>query len=298
MKKLFITGSNGLLGQAMVKIFKSQFEISACDLSRQAFEDLSYPHNYVQLDLTERTNVSRVFNEIKPDIIINTAAYTNVDRCESENEICWSVNVRAVENIIEACGSFKPIFVQISTDYVFDGTSAPYRESDPPKPLGYYGLSKFSAEKLLKASHLEYIIARTMILFGTGKHVRLNFATWVIDQLKRKNKIRVVNDQIGNPTYVDDLTEAVLRLLNEQEYGLFHISGNEVCNRFEFACKIADVFNLDKNLIEEIKTADLGQQAARPMNSSFILEKLENTIDWVPSNIVNALQRLKTRMPL
>ena len=293
MKKIFVTGSNGLLGQATVRLFRQHYEIFGCDLSKEAVEDLSDPYKYFQLDLTDRNAVNRVLNEVKPDVIINTAAFTNVDRCESENEACWSGNVRSVENILEACSTFSPVFVQISTDYVFDGTSPPYRETATPKPLGYYGLSKFAAEKVLRSSKLEYIIARTMILFGIGKQVRLNFATWVIDQLVRKNRIRVVNDQVGNPTYTDDLAEAILRLLQKEEYGLFHIAGNEVCNRYEFACKIADVFNLDRSLIEEIKTIELGQKALRPMNSSFILEKLENALDWLPSKLVEALKKLK-----
>ena len=296
MKKVFITGSNGLLGQAMVKLFQQQYEIFGCDLSKEAIEELPAPSRYIQLNLTGRTAVNRVFTVVKPDIIINTAAFTNVDKSESENESCWSANVRSVENILEACSTFSPIFIQISTDYVFDGSSPPYRETDTPKPLGYYGLSKFAAERALINSKLEYIIARTMILFGTGKQVRLNFATWVIDQLVRKKRIRVVNDQVGNPTYVSDLAEAVSRLLQKEEYGLFHIAGNEVCNRYEFACKIADVFNLDGSLIDPIKTIELGQKALRPMNSSFVLEKLENTLDWLPSKLSEALKRMKTRV--
>jgi dTDP-4-dehydrorhamnose reductase len=296
MKKVIITGSNGLLGQAAVSLFRQHYEITGCDLAKDADESIPAPHQYVSLDLTDRNRVNDVFTDLKPDVIINTAAYTDVDRCETENEICWSSNVRAVENILEVCTAFSPVFVQISTDYVFNGTSPPYRETDTPKPLGYYGLSKFAAEKAVRSSKLEYIIARTMILFGTGKRVRLNFATWVIDQLIKKNRIRVVDDQVGNPTYADDLAEALLRLLKKEEYGLFHIAGNEICNRYEFACKIADIFNLDRNLIDSIKTSELGQKAVRPMNSSFVLEKLENTLDWLPSKLNDALKRLKSRL--
>ena len=145
---------------------------------------------------------------------------------------------------------------------------------------------------------MEYIIARTMILYGTGVSVRPNFALWVVEQLQKGQKIKIVNDQIGNPTLVDDLAISLYKLIEAEEYGLFHIAGNETCTRYDFAQKIANVFNLNNKPIEEITTDQLGQQAKRPMNSTFILNKLHNTIDWLPGNLDVSLQKLKVQMGL
>jgi dTDP-4-dehydrorhamnose reductase len=296
LKRVIVTGSNGLLGQAVVRKFRTNYYLIGCDLAQENFNTEEPPHLYYRIDLTKRSEIKKFFAEKAPDIIINTAAYTAVDGCEEEKELCWSTNVKSVELIIEACETFSPIFVQISTDYVFDGNSGPYRETDKTMPLGYYGLTKYSTEKLIRSSNLEYIIARTMILYGTGPRVRPNFVTWVIDQLRQGNKIQVVNDQIGNPTLADDLAEAIYRLIEKQEYGIFHISGRESCSRYEFACIIADVFSLNKSLIQEINSAKLEQKAPRPLNSSFILDKLNNTLDWIPEGIEESLKKLKSQL--
>ncbi len=297
MKKLLITGANGLLGQSVTRRFRRDFDLYGCDLSASAHlgENLI---NYFKLDLTHRNEVLRTLTDLRPDIIINTAAFTDVDGCENDHEFCWNVNAKSVEFILEASKKFNPLLVQVSTDYIFDGNSGPYRENDTPKPLGQYGTAKFAAEKSIQAGKLEYIIARTQILYGAGIKLRPNFVTWSITRLSQGEKIKVVNDQIGNPTYVLDLAEAIFRLIMKGEYGIFHIAGNENCSRYAFALKIAEVFNLDKALIEEITTEQLGQAAKRPMNSSFILDKLANTIDWLPGNIEQSLRKLKLQKGL
>ena len=196
--------------------------------------------------------------------------------------------------MIEAVSDFSPIFVQISTDYVFEGKTGMYKESDETNPASYYGHTKLAAEKIIRGSGLEYIIARSMVLYGKGEKIRNNFVTWVIKQLENKKKIQVVNDQKGNPTLVDDLSEAIYRLIDKKEYGIFHIAGNENCSRFEFAQKIAKVFELDSTYIEEISGDKFKQQAPRPENSSFNLDKLNNTLDWLPGGVNESLSRLKT----
>ena len=298
MKKILITGVNGLLGQSLVRKFNKDFKIIGCDLGAFFVCQDEYTIEYFVLDLSNRNDVLKFFSSYQPDIIINAAAYTNVDGCESDRETCWNVNVKSIELMEEACRSFKPLFVHISTDYVFDGTSGSYRETDEPKALGYYGLTKLSSEKVVCNSNQEYIIARTMVLYGTGENIRPNFATWVVEQLRSEKEISVVDDQIGNPTFVDDLSEGIYRLIDLEEYGIFHICGNEVCNRYEFALKIARIFGLDSTLIKKILTKDLDQKAPRPMNSTFIMDKLYNTIDWLPGKLDVSIQKFKSQMEL
>ncbi len=176
---------------------------------------------------------------------------------------------------------------------MFDGEDGHYTEDDIPNPQGNYARSKYNAEKVVQNCDLEYIIARTQVLFGTGVNIRPNFVTWVIDQLSQKKKIRIVDDQIGTPTYAPDFCEAVDRLLQNEAYGLFHVSGAEIISRYDFALKIAEVFDLDATLIERIQTEDLKQKAPRPKNSSFKIYKLINYARWEPHSLTEALQLLK-----
>jgi len=298
MKNILITGVNGLLGQSLVRKFNKDYHLMGCDLSAFFACQDEYSIDYFVLDITNRNDVLKFFSKNKPDIIINAAAYTNVDGCESDRETCWNVNVKSIELMEEACKTFKPLFVHVSTDYVFDGTSGSYRETDEPKSLGYYGMTKLSSEKVVRNSDLEYIIARSMVLYGSGVNIRPSFVTWVIEQLKSGKKINIVDDQIGNPTFVDDLSEGIYRLLDSEEFGLFHICGNEVCSRYEFALKIAKIFGLDSSLINKVSTKDLEQKAPRPKNSSFNMDKLFNTIDWLPGKLDVSIQKLKTQMEL
>ena len=296
MKKLLVIGSNGLLGQSIVKRFNSSFDVYGCSIEPENYTNFLLNENYFRLDIKSRTDVKNFFLSIQPDIVINAAAYTNVDKCEEDRELCWSVNARSLENIVEACSVFSPILVHISTDYVFDGKNAPYKENDIPNPHGFYGKSKLAAEKVIRESVLEYLIIRTQILYGTGQNVKNNFVLWVLDKLKNNQKIQIVNDQIGNPTYVDDVSECIFRLIELNEYGMYHVAGSEECNRFNFAKKIAEVFNLDLSLIEEITTSELKQKAPRPMNSTFILDKLFNKTDWLPNNVLNGLNKMKQQL--
>jgi dTDP-4-dehydrorhamnose reductase len=295
MKKVLVLGANGLLGQSLIRRFKDNYEVSASSIEEEKYyEDVTIP--YFQTDLTVRYDAADLIKEVVPDIIINCAAMTNVDLCEREREMTWKLNVKAVENILESCRNIKPLFVQISSDYVFDGTNAPYSETDEVNPISYYGRSKLSAENIVKNAPFEYIIARTQILYGTGNRVRPNFVTWVIDSLRKNEKIRIVNDQKNTPTYVNDLSEGLYRLIELGEYGLYHISGNESISRYDFALKIADVFDLNRELIEEITSAELQQAALRPQNSSFVHNKFINRTRWETHNVTEGLQLLKLEM--
>lgn len=295
MKKIVIFGSNGLLGQNLVNYFYKDHQVVSASLKASNMNVVDGVP-YHQVDMGNRTEINNFLSSESPDIIINAAAYTDVDGSEKERELCWNTNVRAVENIIDIATTFKPILVHISTDYVFDGLQGGYTELDTVNPLGNYARSKMAAENIIASSSLEHIIARTQILYGSGKKVKLNFVTWVVSRLSHKKNINVVSDQVGSPTYIDDLIEGIFRLLEKEEYGLFHISGPQILNRYDFAKKIAEVFELDGSLINRVSTEDLKQVAPRPMNSSFIIDKLVNRIDWEPGDVVSGLERLKIKM--
>jgi len=295
MNKVLLLGSNGLLGQYFVKRFHKDYDLTGVSLEKESFSKIQ-DMSYFSADLTDRKQIQKIISDISPDIIINAAAFTDVDGCEDSKADCWDVNVRILENILESNFEKKPILVHISTDYVFDGRRGLYTETDKPNPQGEYARSKMAAENIIRAAELEYIIVRTQVLFGYGIKVRLNFVTWVIDQLKKGYKIKVVDDQIGNPTYAEDAAEAVFRLLDNKSYGLYHVSGTETISRYDFALKVAEIFKLDSSVIERARTEDLKQKSPRPMDSSFILDKLVNYTGWEPHDVKDSLRLLRQEM--
>ncbi|HID40384.1 MAG TPA: SDR family oxidoreductase, partial [Calditrichaeota bacterium] len=207
-----------------------------------------------------------------------------------------AVNVLAIENILETPFINRPTIIHISTDYVFDGEHGNYRETDTPNPRGNYARSKMAAENILNSAGFEYIIVRTQVLFGSGQNVRPNFVTWLINNLREKKTVQVVNDQIGCPSYAPDVAEALFRLLEKQAYGLFHVSSPDALSRYDFALQVAHIFELDVSLIHETTTEKLKQKSPRPMNSSFILDKLFNNINWQPRSVKEALHHMKTEV--
>jgi dTDP-4-dehydrorhamnose reductase len=295
-KKILVTGANGLLGQKITDIFKreSTNELILTDLQDRA-ED---PHGfiYIKLDITSKEDVKNYIRQLNPEVIINTAAYTNVDGCETERELSWKINVDGVKNLIIASRINDAKVVHISTDYVFDGKTGHYDEYSKPNPKSFYGKGKLAAENALISSGIKYAIVRTMILYGTGKNIRPNFALWLIDSLKKSNPVKIVIDQYGQPTMIDDLALALLRIVDKNREGIYHVCGSEYLSRFEFALKLADVFALDKRLIIPIRTSELQQPAERPMNSSFITLKAETELGIKPLNVTEGLYLLKHQL--
>lgn len=289
MKKILIIGSNGLLGQKISGLFLLSKYYQTLNAS---IEDKSYINNaeYIQLDITKREDVLKVVDSFEPDVIINTAAITNVDYCETNREVAWRVNVKGVENLVYAARLSGSKIIHFSTDYVFDGKKGPYSEDDTPNPISYYGRTKLASENVLKTSGIQFTIIRTMILFGIAKNVKENFALWVYKNLSVSKPINVVTDQFGNPTLVDDLALAVLRIVEYDKNGLYHIAGKDILSRYEFAIAIADKFKLDKKLIKPIKTNILNQPAPRPLKSGLITLKAEVELGVKMSDLKQSLK--------
>ncbi len=296
-KRICIVGSNGMLGQRLTEYYlkHNQVELFCC-----SFEDESYIDGvtYTKLDITNKKDVQRVFKEFYPDYIINTAAYTNVDGCESEKEVSWKVNVLGVENLIKYSTGLDAKILQISTDYVYDGKSGPYDEQDLPNPVSAYGRSKLAAENLLHANQSKSAIIRTNVLYGPAKKGRPDFVKWVVTSLREGKKINIVTDQINNPTFLDDLTQGVSKIIEFGKSGIYNIGGKEFLSRYEFTLRIADYFNLDKSLINKIVTADLNQPARRPLKSGLIILKAETELGYKPLEIEETFAIMQKELEL
>jgi len=291
---VLIVGSNGLLGQKAVEIFRQKYNVVTSGIESNPFVNHSFA--YHKLDITQKNEVEKIFNQVKPDVVFNAAAYTQVDQAEVERELCYAVNVTGVRNLVEVSLSHQSKLVHISTDYVFDGKKGNYKETDEAKPLGYYGQSKLDGEKAVRDSGCEAIVARTAVLFGYGVKIQINFVNWILRELSANKAIRVVDDQIGNPTIVDNLSQAVFELLDKNANGLFHVAGSQPVSRYEFTKSIAKQFDLDQNLISRIQSKDFPQKAPRPMNVSLNVQKVQETFGINLYNVDDSLLQLKESM--
>ncbi len=203
-----------------------------------------------------------------------------------------------MENLARFAGPLDSHLIHISSDYVFDGSNGPYSEEDIPNPVSYYGRTKLASENALHSVKLKYTIIRTNVLYGPAKFGRPDFVKWVVSSLRDNKTIRIVDDQINNPTYIDDLVFAINQVIEFTNEGVYNIGGAEVLSRYEFTIRIADFFNLDKNLISKIKTEVLNQPAPRPLNSGLINLKAQTELDYKPRSIEETFLLMKKELNL
>ena len=294
--RILVVGANGLLGQRLISFYteKQNIELMGCSI-----EDKSalLGTAYVKCDITSREEVKKLVFDFYPDVVINAAGFTNVDQSEKERETAWKINVKGVEYLTEACRTIDAKIIQISTDYIFNGINGPYDENAKVDPLGYYGRTKLASENALRIGAVTYSVIRTNVLYGIANS-RPDFVRWVINSLNDKKQIRVVTDQINNPTFVEDIVQAINKIIELDKYNLYNIGGKDFLNRFEFAVIIADYFNLDKSLILPIVTEELKQPAKRPLKSGLITMKAETELGFKPRSINEALAVIKKQLSL
>ena len=291
-KRILIVGSNGMLGQSLTTYFMFNKEI---ELKCASFEEASYYTgvDYSPIDIASSKSVKSVVKDFCPDFIINAAAYTNVDGCETERELSWLINVTGVENLVKYGKSCNAHLIHISSDYIFDGKNGPYSEDEIPNPISHYGKEKLAAENAVIAGRIKHTIVRTNVLYGATQFGRPDFVKWVYNSLSEKQNIRIVKDQINNPTYIDDLSNAISKIIELGKEGVYNVGGAELLSRLEFTYKIADFFNLDKSLITPIETSELNQPAPRPLNSGLINMKAETELNYRPHSIDKTLFLMK-----
>lgn len=265
--KVLVIGGGGMFGQQLVYLLKQHdFDVYATYYSKPINEDGFFP-----LDITNANDTSAVIEENKPDAVVSTAAFTNVDDCEKFKDTAFEVNVTGTKNIALAAEKVNAKLVYISTDYVFNGEIGPYNETDRTDPIDYYGFTKLKGEEQIQNICSDYIIARTSVLYGIHKP---NFVTWMISELEKNKAISIVKDQIISPTHTLDLSEQIFVLLEEDAHGIFHTAGGEIVSRFDFAVQTANLFGFNAALVHPALMEDMTWIAKRPRNSSLDVSKI------------------------
>ena len=273
--KILVVGGNGLLGrQLMLNGIAQGHEMHGTFRDKKIDIQTAAWH---QLDVSDFWAISTLVPKIKPDSIIYTAAFHVVDDCEKDYDAARTINTIAPLFLADWCSKNNAHFTFISSDYVFDGyKKGPYSVEDQTQPFSIYAITKYETERKLLKNHPISLICRTSVVYGWHPH-KSNFVLWLIKNLKDKHPVDIVDDQYSCPTLANDLAAAILKLTETRANGIYHTSGSECMNRYDFSVLAAEVFGLDSSLIHRIKTRDLKQLAIRPMNGCLAIDKLKKT---------------------
>lgn len=249
--KILVTGARGMLGTDLMTVLRERHEVVGMDIE--------------ELDITDINQTLGILRENNPDVVINCAAYTNVDGCESNEELAYRVNAIGPRNIAVACNDIGAAMVHISTDYVFPGNSSkPYREDDSVGPKSVYGLSKLAGEGNVRSLCTRHFIVRTSWLFGVNGP---NFVKTMLRLAKENLELSVVNDQTGSPTYTPDLAAALADLITQPVYGTYHLTNSGTCTWYQFTREILDEAGITGVEVKPITTEELNRPAPRPAYS-------------------------------
>ena len=291
--KLLITGASGLLGQKVTQLSLEEGH----DVYSTYKEHPTNLGNPTKLDLTDQNQVLRIINTLKPEAIIHTAAYTNVDDCEINQDLAWKINAEATKNIAEASAKISAHLTYVSTDYIFDGKKGSYTEQDGTNPISYYAFTKLKGEEAVKKHANTWCIARPSVLYGWGPKYKLNFATWLIINLQQRKEVKVLTDQYVSPTLNTNLADMLLEITERKITGILHTAGATRVSRHEFALKLAEVFNLNIDLVKPAKMNEMPWRAKRPRDSSLNVSKALTLLNQKPLKLDQALKLMKTEEP-
>ena len=298
-KTLLLTGSNGLLGQKILKKLASNpnFDLIATSQGKNRVS-LTEGYIYESMDITSEEEIRTIFEKYKPDVVINTAAMTNVDACEDNKDVCWNINVNAVEKLLNASQIHSSHLIHLSTDFVFDGEDGPYKETDKPNPLSYYAKSKLASEELLlQNEYKNTAIARTIIVYGIGEKLsRGNIVVWAKGAMEKQQPLTIIDDQFRSPTLAEDLADGCILIAEKKAKGIYHLSGKDIMSILELVYRVADFYGLSKDCVTPIKTEVLNQKAKRPPKTGFVLDKAINDLGYNPHSFEEGLAIITKQM--
>jgi len=292
--KVLITGSNGLLGQKLSDLLIAE-KVDFLATGKGDNRNPSAGINYQRFDIT--ADDDSILDQYQPDVVINTAAMTNVDLCESEQEDCINLNVRSVERLVDACNRIGSHFIHLSTDFIFDGIKSMYAELDQPNPLSFYGNSKLLAEQYIQEHSKKYSIVRTVLVYGIVADMsRSNIVLWAKGALEKKQKIAVVNDQFRTPTLAEDLAMGCYLIADNGKEGIYHICGKDYMNIYELVERVSKHYGLSMENVSVSSSQNLNQPAKRPPITGLDISKAQKDLGYHPHSFEEGLEVLDKQM--
>lgn len=288
--KVLITGANGFLGQHLT-LFLSKTAHSVIASSRGACRIPHGNYQYRPVELTDEIAVKNLLYDVKPQVIVHTAALSKPDECEDDRNTCIEVNVSTTMYLVNHCRQLNTHFIYVSTDFIF-GENGPHAEEDHPDPLNFYGETKLHAENIVKKSGLSYAVVRPVFIYGkVWNGLRPSFLHWVKSNLENGNKIKVVNDQVRTPTFVNDICKGILSIIELEKTGDFHLAGKDLISPYQMAVTVAKKLDLDTTLIESVTADTFVEKVKRAKRSGLKINKTIAELCYDPVSFEEGVER-------
>jgi len=292
MQTILLTGVNGFIGQYLSELLVEDYKVIATGRGSSRLSFSAPNLIYQSLDFTNEIEVTSLFEQYQPEIVIHSGAMSKPDDCETDRVAAYNTNVKGTQHLLKDAARFKSFFIFISTDFVFDGKRGMYSEMDTPEnPVNYYGETKLLAEEAVKKYPYDWSIVRPVFVYGHPRQGRQNLLTLVATALQEGKALKIFNDQFRTPTYVEDLTVAIKSIADQKATGIFHISGKDILTPYEMAIAVARILNLDENLIEPVTENTFSQPALRPLKTGFNISKAQEQLGYTPISFEEGLKR-------
>ena len=283
--KVLITGASGLVGS---KLLESATRAGHDTIAICNQHDARSPKVY-RLDLRNQDDLRKVLRHVSPDVVVHSAAMTDVDLCERDARMAFLINASTTQVLAEECANGGCHLVYVSTDYVFDGQRGNYKETDPANPINAYGKSKVAGEEAVQGASPSFCVARTSVVYGWGREFRPNFAGRIYKELKAGRAVKVVNDQYASPTLNSQLARMLLEVAEKRVQGIIHLAGAARLSRYEFAHEMARIFKMPAELVIPTNADSSSWIAKRPRDSSLNVEKATKLLANKPATLKDSL---------
>jgi len=292
MQTILVIGANGFVGSHLVQEFSRQnFQTVASGSTTESVVSLPENVRYHQMDFTNREEVAKVFTSLKPDVVVHSGAMSKPDDCEMQKERAILTNVDGTKNLLAEAAIYQSHFLFLSTDFVFSGVKGMYREDEHRSPVNFYGQTKVQAEDEVMAYQFNWSIARTVLVYGQSINGKPTFIENIVSAIQRKEQLRIFEDQVRTPTFVGDLVNGLLTIIQQKATGVFHLSGKDCMTVYEAAIKAVQLNGLDEKLITPIREGDLIAPARRPKFTGFDLTKAKTVLGYDPISYEEGLRR-------
>ncbi len=292
MQKILLTGANGFVGWYLTKkLLEGGYVVAATSRSGSRQPVQHQTGQFIQLDYTDAAAVTKTIDDCRPDVIIHSGAISNPDECERDKTAAHNNNVQGTKNLLQAAEKHRCQFIFLSTDFVFPGTHGMSSEEDAPQPVNSYAQTKLEAEEAVRHYAFAWTIVRTVLVYGPSIPGRETLVTVVAEKLKQRQTVTLFEDQVRNPTYVGDLVDGILRIIERGATGIYHLAGEDRMSLYEAGLLIADAVKADRELVKPIKDGDIPLLAARPKDGGLHTEKAKRELGYAPVSFAEGLLR-------
>ncbi len=292
MQTVLITGANGFVGSYLVaQLLEKGSKVIATGKGPCRLPEGHENFVYATLDFTNKENVTTVLQKYKPDVIVHTGANSKPDDCEQNKEEAYLNNVTGTEYLLLEAANFNAFFIFLSTDFIFSGQAGMYSEDDEPAPVNYYGQTKLEGEGIVKKYKGDWSIVRTVLVYGDPAGGRHNLLTNVAASLQKNSPLKIFNDQVRTPTFVEDLAAALVTIIENKVTGVYHISGEDVLTPYQMAVAVADHLQLETTLISPVNEDEFVQPARRPLKTGFNISKAKKDLNYQPTSFKEGLRK-------